>query len=87
MEKINLRRELEIGEECKKTVCISSAKEAREALFLSIPQFCQLLEISEGDYWDMVGGGKQLSHNQKLFLYEAMRIAQEKGLIDKGFDY
>ena len=77
----DLKKHQQEWEEAKKAVRCPRAKEAREALFLSVPQFCQLLEISEGDYWEMVGGAKQLSTNQKLFLVEAIRIARERGLI------
>jgi len=56
-------------------------KEARELLFLTVKQFCELLGISEGAYWSMVAGEKELSLSNKLFLVEAIRIAKEQGLI------
>ena len=80
------RKHLEELETAKKAVRCPHVQEARTDLFLSVKQFCELLEISEVDYWDMVGGGKQLSTNQKLFLVEALRIAKERGLIpDRRF--
>jgi hypothetical protein len=75
------KKELQSWEDAKKAMRCPRAKEAREALFLSVPQFCQLMEISEGDYYDMVAGSKQLSLSNKLFLVEAIRIARERGLI------
>lgn len=86
MEKIDPKRELEIWEECKKAALCPLPREARLALFLSVKQFCELVGISRGDYFEMEHGSKQLSHDQRLFIVEAIRIARERGLIpDRRF--
>lgn len=87
MEKLDPKRHLEIEEEAKRAVRCPRPSEVKRLLFLTDEQFKTLLEVDSATYSDLMSGSKQLSHSQKLFLYAALTIAEEKGIIDKRLDY
>jgi len=76
-----IKRETQDWETAKKAMNCPVALEARQVLCLSVEQFCKLLDIGSGTYWDWVSGEKEMSLNQRIFLKEAIRIAKEKGFI------
>jgi DNA-binding transcriptional regulator YiaG len=59
-----------------------TAKEARETLHLSVGQFCKLLGISVGTYWQWCSGADKPDASQRAFIVEAIRIARKKGFIE-----
>jgi len=73
--------EIKGWETAKKAAFCPLPQEARQILYLSVDQFCKLLDISFGTYMAWVSGEKEMSINQRIFLKEAIRIAREKGFI------
>ncbi|MGB7296817.1 MAG: hypothetical protein WBC70_14625 [Candidatus Aminicenantales bacterium] len=86
-ESTGLKKHVEEWDQAKMAARCPRVREARESLFLTVPQFCEIVGISKADYWDIEGGQKQLSVSQKCFLVEAIRLAKEAGLIRSERDY
>jgi len=77
----NPKKEIESWETAKKAAFCPTPHEARQILYLSVDQFCKLLDIDLVTYCAWVSGEKEMSINQRIFLKEAIRIAKEKGFI------
>ena len=77
----DIKKEIKGWETAKKAAFCPLPQEARQILYLSVDQFCKLLDIDSATYWSWLNGDKKMSIQQRIFLKEAIRIAKEKGFI------